>query len=140
MELLIRIKDKINLEDEDLNSMCLKAGDIVTMQPDGHNWGTKEKSNPDWRIISIPNMTNVEALEWLEPNYTVDEDGNKIFLPGIIKAEGLRRKYRFNFDAPGLDAEDLFFIADNTRTPSRLVMNGKSREQRDEMKQLKTGN
>lgn len=68
MELLVRTKDKIGTTPE-LCAQCTKRGDVIVAMPDGHNWGTKEIANPDWRIIRVPDLgdSRAKALVAAEP-------------------------------------------------------------------------
>lgn len=48
MEALIRVVDKGPNEDHS------KAGDVISVCPDGWQWSPAELTNPDWRIIRVP--------------------------------------------------------------------------------------
>lgn len=48
MEVLIRVVDKGPNEDHS------KAGDVISVCPDGWQWSSAELTNPDWRIIRVP--------------------------------------------------------------------------------------
>ena len=48
MEILIRVVDKGIAED------CSKAGDVVSVCPDGWAWSFAELTNPEWRIVRTP--------------------------------------------------------------------------------------
>lgn len=48
MEVLIRVVDKGPNEDHS------KAGDVISVCPDGWQWSPAELTNPDWRIIRVP--------------------------------------------------------------------------------------
>lgn len=89
-EALLRVVDKVN-SDFYLNIKCLKRGDVVTICPDGWEWSHEELTNPDWRIIKLPNVS-IEALSQL----TVPE-----MPPDSINQYRTlhRRKYRINIDA-----------------------------------------
>lgn len=39
----------------------MKIGDVVAIKPDGWTWGLQEQVSQDWRIIRVPNMTQVQA-------------------------------------------------------------------------------
>lgn len=47
MEALIRVVDKGVAED------CSKAGDVISICPDGWAWSAAELANPDWRIVRV---------------------------------------------------------------------------------------
>lgn len=59
MELLIRIVDKVPVGNPDY-ARASQRGDVIVACPDGWNWTTREKSNPDWIIVSA-NITQIEA-------------------------------------------------------------------------------
>lgn len=52
-ELLVRVRDK---DSRGIDQRVLQhmAGDVVVIMPDGHQWGSAEVSNPDWRIFKVP--------------------------------------------------------------------------------------
>ena len=54
----MRDKDSRGL---DQRLMQTKAGDVVVIVPDGHQWGREEVSNPDWRVLQLPGLA-AEAL------------------------------------------------------------------------------
>lgn len=59
-ELLVRVVDKIG-DDIFKDAALTKRGDVIVVCPDGWPWGSEELSNPEWRIISVPDMTEIEA-------------------------------------------------------------------------------
>lgn len=63
-ELLIRVVDKAVDNPNRVNGYtCMKAGDIVSVCPDGWGWTDAEKTNPDWRIVRVPLLVSeVTAL------------------------------------------------------------------------------
>lgn len=58
MEVLIRVVDKGVAED------CSKAGDVISICPDGWAWSAAELENPDWRIVRV-NILPVQAEAFL---------------------------------------------------------------------------
>ena len=58
MEALIRVVDKGEAED------CSKAGDVISICPDGWQWSPAELSNPDWRIVRV-NILQTQADAFL---------------------------------------------------------------------------
>lgn len=87
-ELLVRVVDKIN-EDPLLNSKCTKRGDVIVVCPDGWEWSVEERSNPNWRIIKMPDMNMDEASRLLAPE--LDTDPNQ---PSRVLQ---RRAFKINF-------------------------------------------
>lgn len=104
MEILLRVVDKINLDDPIKNNQCTKRGDVIVVVPDGHNWGKEELSNPDWRIIKAPNLTEAATYDFTHAD--LDINGNEI----------KRRKHTFDFDNPILSPQILTYLADSQRT------------------------
>lgn len=70
-ELYIRVIDKINA-DFYLNQQCTKAGDVIVACPDDWPWGNLELSSPDYRILSIPEMSLSEARALVVPEVEID--------------------------------------------------------------------
>jgi len=61
-EILVRVVNKIQ-PDPIKAERLLRAGDVVSVCPDGWSWTTIERTNPEWRIISANILpTAVEAL------------------------------------------------------------------------------
>lgn len=59
-ELLVRVIDKPGA---DPNLVHSKAGDVIVACPDGWHWSEEERSNPEWRIISVNLVqSEIEAL------------------------------------------------------------------------------
>lgn len=92
MELLVRIRDKINLNDPYFHDMLTKRGDVIVVKSDGHAWGKEEIANPEWIIIRVPlSRSEAEAL-----------------LAGTLISNGdrqiLRRKREFRLNVDALPA------------------------------------
>lgn len=66
-ELLVRVVDKVNPNDPDLDLQCLKRGDVVAVGEDGWPWSGKELSNPDWKVMYFPGATVSAANSYLAP-------------------------------------------------------------------------
>lgn len=73
MELLVNIIDNT---DNDIYRDCklLKAGDVIWYAKDGHSWGIEEVKNPNWRIISVPDMSEDQAISLISPELPPDLD------------------------------------------------------------------
>lgn len=87
MELLVRIVDKEG------SPLLGKRGDVIHVAPDGHQWGKEELSNPDWRIIHVPDLSQVEADALLANEKPPDLD----------KQYTMLRKRAFRLRLAGLD-------------------------------------
>lgn len=71
MEILWRVVDRINPNSIELNNGLTKAGDAISIEPDGHSWSNREETNPEWRLTRDPNMTENEKRELLEPTLII---------------------------------------------------------------------
>lgn len=60
MELLVRVTDKVH-PDPVRSAKLTKRGDVIAWHPDGADWGAREIDNPEWRILSVPGLTEAEA-------------------------------------------------------------------------------
>jgi hypothetical protein len=66
MELLVRIVDKTSA-DPASNIQLTKRGDVIAYHEDGGEWGTAERSNPEWIILGVTGMTTAQADSLLQP-------------------------------------------------------------------------
>ena len=83
VDLVIALTDKVN-PDPILDLGCIKVGDLICWELQGHQWSAHELSSPNWRIVTIDILpTTLNAL-------MAPEDGD----PGIKKLR--RRKYRLD--------------------------------------------
>lgn len=73
-ELLVIAADKKNA-DPYLDAKCYKAGDVVSVCPDGHPWGSAELENPVFRILKLPGVPVSAAVSFT--NSEVDTDPNQ---------------------------------------------------------------
>lgn len=89
MQLLVRVVDKIS-KDPDKNIQLTKRGDVIVIKKDGEEWGIEELKNPDWRIISVPDMTELEARALLSPENPPLDNPN---------APVAKRAFRLNLDS-----------------------------------------
>ena len=55
-ELLIRVVDRTNPDDATRDAVLAKRGDVIEVKEDGAFWSPRERTNPDWRILSLPNV------------------------------------------------------------------------------------
>lgn len=95
-ELLVRVVDKVNADDFYLDCQCTKRGDVIAVVPDGWDWGREERANPEWTILSVPDMSVGEAqmLVSAEP------------AQALAPSRTLQRR-AFGLDLDGLDAARL---------------------------------
>lgn len=93
MELLVRVVDKPRSGVAELDAKRTSAGDVIAYFPDGHQWGREELSNPDWRIVRVPGLSDIEAEALLTPE-----------LPTAFGAGRLLRKRHHSVDLAALAA------------------------------------
>lgn len=65
-ELLVRIVDK-----NPGKRGASRAGDVIFIAPDGHQWGKDETTNPVWRIIQLPGVSPDSLKGLMEPQTTL---------------------------------------------------------------------
>ena len=73
-ELLVRMVDKVNPNDYDLNLKCFKRGDVIDVHEDGWPWSAAEVLNPEWKIMYFPNGTMSAAESYLVPELPTGPD------------------------------------------------------------------
>lgn len=90
-ELLIRTIDK-TADNVDQDRLLSKRGDVIVVEPDGHNWGAQELTSDFWMIIKVPGV-EVEMF-------------NDLLIPQIsITGIQVRRRSRgINLDDPILSS------------------------------------
>lgn len=101
-QIVVFIRDKTNPDDVYKDARLYKAGDVIEVVPDKWNWGREDLANPDWRIVSIPDLGEEEARQFLGPELNVSAVG---------PAKMLRRR-AFKLDLSILPAD---FLADDAR-------------------------
>ena len=67
-EILLQWVDKVPSSDP-LYGKNYKQGDVIALCPDGWAWSSLEQTNPNWRIVKLPNVTvaqiqNLIAVEF----------------------------------------------------------------------------
>ncbi len=65
VEVIFWVRDKYAHDDPVLDAQTYKRGDVICSLPDGAIWGTKDKCQPEWRIVRLPDaaIPLVEILE-----------------------------------------------------------------------------
>lgn len=63
-EILFRVKDK-----EGAPELALGKGDVVAICGDGWQWSGKERANPDWRILSLPGVSESQCSTFLQQEH-----------------------------------------------------------------------
>lgn len=79
-EILVRVVDKVNPNDAVLNRQCRKAGDVVCVKPDGWGWSVMERTNPEWKILKIPNVDVSVFEDMLIPELDTSDPENTIVI------------------------------------------------------------
>ena len=78
MEILVVIVARSDKIDD------IQAGEVLTVQPDGHQWSL-ELSNPNWRIISAPILpTHANMLQILHTPSNLRVSGKKYPRKGYL--------------------------------------------------------
>jgi len=92
-ELLVRNIDKVTTTSFELNTQCLKRGDVVVVQEDGWHWSPKELAGDPWTVVKFPGGTVSAANSYLTSVYSSGPDDDRIILP---------RAYYFDLDQAGV--------------------------------------
>lgn len=112
-EVLVRVANKAN-DDPYRTAQLLQRGDVVVVVEDEHAWGPAELSNPDWRILKLPNVSVNAALAFLGPEL----DSN----PGKPSLMLRPRAFRFDLEHGALPAAFKAWLADSSRKrPARAL-------------------
>lgn len=112
-EVLLRVVDKVS-DDPYRDAKLTKRGDVITVQPDGWNWGAQELADPNWRILKLPNVPQATAEGFLGPEVDTDPANPSLVLQ--------RRAFRFNVDSTAIPAGVLAWLNDATRAePTRTI-------------------
>lgn len=106
-EMLLRVVDKINLNDPYLDVKCLKRGDVVVICDDGWEWGSEDLRNPAWRILKLPNVSKSMAEAFLGPELDTDPANPSRMLQ--------RRAFKFDVDNASLPLPIKAWLADVSR-------------------------
>lgn len=111
-ELLVRVRDKTS-PDLYKDVRLTKRGDVIVVMPDGWTWGSGELTNPDWRIVKLPNVSLDEAEAMTAGELPADPK---------VPSRTLQRR-AFSFDLDNLPQSVAAFIADDTRASPALTVN-----------------
>lgn len=129
-EALFFVVDRVH-PDPYMDVQNFKRGDVIVVEPDGHVWGTDELSNPDWRILKLPNVSVLQAQSFLSEE--VDTDPQK---PSRMLQ---KRGFKLDVDAATLPAAVKTWLLDKTRaaptftvnfTPAQFITFKKKRDRR----------
>ena len=101
MELLIRVKSKTS-PDPYKDCQLTKRGHVIVVMPDGHDWTPTERTNPEWRIVSLPSLSRAEAEAMLASE------------PGLETNRMLQRR-AFKLDVDALPTAAKVFMNDDSR-------------------------
>lgn len=73
-----------------------QAGDVITIEDDGHPWSARERSNPAWKIVRFPGRKKSDLSQLVTPDLGyLTEEGEK--LSQVLR----RRAFRMKVDAVG---------------------------------------
>jgi hypothetical protein len=105
-EIVVVVKDKVN-KDFYLDCGCYKRGDVIEVREDGWPWGTIDRSNPDWRIIKVPQHSVAELAAFLAREKDTDPKNPSRTLQ--------KRHFKLDIDNPALPQELKDLVADDSR-------------------------
>lgn len=105
-EALIRVVDKTNA-DPYFDAQCTKRGDVIVVVPDGWSWGHEELINSDWRVLKLPNVSELQAASFLAP----EPETNPKKPSRVLQ----RRAFKFDLDDANLPAELKAWLQDGAR-------------------------
>jgi hypothetical protein len=112
-ELLVRVVSKVNA-DPYLDVKCTKRGDVIAVCDDGWAWGPAELTNPDWRILKVPNLTVTDVQGFLAPEPEVN--------PAHPSRMLQRRAFKLDMSNVTLPAALWAWVQDSTRAvPTRTL-------------------
>lgn len=63
--LIVRNRDKVNLDDADADALCMKRGMVVDILPDGMSLGREGETYDGWTIVEVPGAEPEELAEFL---------------------------------------------------------------------------
>jgi hypothetical protein len=67
-ELVVRITDKAGA-----NPQTDQIGDIIAARDDGFQWGSRDLSNPQWRVVSLPGVPVEDYTDCLVSVYGLED-------------------------------------------------------------------
>lgn len=106
-EIIFFVRDKFNPEDVYADVKCYKRGHVIMVKPAGWPWTELELTNPDWRILKLPNVTEAQAASLVA--HEIPTDPQK---PGKMLQ---RRGFKFDLDDVNLPNPIKSWLADDTR-------------------------
>lgn len=109
-ELLIRVAEKQGLIQAAHAHRVTTPGDVITVQPNGWNWGRKELENPEWRIWRLPTIDHAALGDLCEC------DRSRIAGGGYFIRARVRYLDLSSAEARALIARGQFLILDEADT------------------------
>lgn len=114
-ELYVRIVDKIH-KDFYINCMASKRGDVISILPDGAQWGTEDLRHTDYRIIKFPGIKPDLLDGFLAEELETD-------LKNPSKTLQFRG-WKFDLDTVALDKqENDIYLKDDKRQGDSITLN-----------------
>lgn len=79
-EALVWIADKQPLTgDPTKDRHFWQAGDVITIEDDGHPWSARERSNPAWKIVRFPGRKKSDLSQFVATDIGyLTEEGEKL--------------------------------------------------------------
>lgn len=96
-EVLVWVLDKQPLTgDPTKDRHFWQAGDVITIEDDGHPWSVRERSNPAWKIVRFPGRKKSALSQFVATDLGyLTEEGEK--LSQVLR----RRVFRMKVEAAG---------------------------------------
>lgn len=113
-ELLVRVRDKVNVTDFYADCKCTKRGDVIVVCPDGWPWGDQELTRPEYRLVRLQGVGVAAVTPYLAPELDID--------PTHPSRTLQRRLYKIDFSNLTIPTAFKTFVADDTRTTPMFVV------------------
>lgn len=122
---VIQSRDRVNTDSPYLDAKCYKAGDVIEVLPE--TWGarkvgddggpkTAEVTNPEWRILYLPNIEEEKMRSFLAPE---TPDGIADDHDRMVQ----RRAFRLNVENGSLPAALRNWLKDDARSQPIRTLN-----------------
>lgn len=104
-ELAVMIVDR-SVDDPYVDVKAYKTGDVITIQEDGWPWSAAELTNPDWRIVHLPNVSVSQAMAFVSaepetdpqnPSRMLQRRGHRLDLTSLTLNANVRTTLSLNF-------------------------------------------
>lgn len=114
-DLLIRIRDKESSGDAETDALQFKRGDVIAVMPTPHPWSERERTNPDWRILRLPNIDAADLSALLRP----ENETQAVARPRLMR----KRNAALDLDSVNWPQAIIDWLRDDTRAQPILSRN-----------------